>query len=55
MKHINVAYHWIKDEVQKQVIQPMFVPSDQNAADIFTKPLHTPHHKELCRMLGIGP
>ena len=54
-KHINVTYHWIKDEVQKQVIHPVFVPSDQNAADIFTKPFLTPCHKELCRMLGMGP
>ena len=27
-KHINIAYHWIREEVQKQSIKPVYVPSD---------------------------
>ena len=54
-KHIHYNYHWIKDKTRKQVILPEHVPSELNAADIFTKGFHAPWHNELCRMLGIGP
>ena len=46
-KHINIVYHWIREEVQKQTIKPVYVPSNQNISDIFTKGFHAPHHKEL--------
>ena len=54
-KHIHYNYHWIKDETCKQVILLEHVPSELNAANIFTKGFHAPQHNELCRMLGIGP
>jgi hypothetical protein len=53
-KHINIAYHWIREEVQKQNIVPDYVPSEQNISDIFTKSFHAPHHKELTSALGMG-
>jgi hypothetical protein len=37
-KHIDIRYHFIRDEVQKGTIQLIYVPSEQNVADIFTKP-----------------
>jgi hypothetical protein len=52
-KHINIAYHWIHEEVQKQNIVPGYVPSEQNISDIFTKGFHAPHHKELASALGM--
>ena len=54
-KHINIAYHWICEEVLKQTISPVYVLSDQNISDIFTKGFHAPHHKELAHMLGMVP
>ena len=36
-KHINIVYHWIHEEVQKQTITPEYIPSDQNISDFFTK------------------
>jgi hypothetical protein len=36
-KHINVSYHWICEEMQKQTILPEYIPSAQNISDIFTK------------------
>jgi hypothetical protein len=47
IKHINIAYHWICEEVQKQSIKPVYVLSDRNILDIFTKGFHAPCHKEL--------
>jgi len=52
-KHINIAYHWIREEVQKQTIVPEYVPSEQNLSDIFTKGFHAPRHKELAATLGM--
>jgi hypothetical protein len=54
-KHINVSYHWIREEMQKQAILPEYIPSEKNVSDIFTKGLHGPKHKELCKLLGMGP
>ena len=54
-KHINVSHHWIREEMQRQTIFPEYIPSDKNVSDIFTKGLHGPRHKELCRLLGMGP
>jgi hypothetical protein len=53
-KHINIAYHWICEEVQKQTILPEHVPSDNNLSDIFTKGFHASCHKELIHALGDG-
>ena len=52
-KHINIAYHWIREEVQKQNIVPDYVPLEQNISDIFTKGFHAPCHKGLARALGM--
>jgi hypothetical protein len=46
-KHINIAYHWIHEEVQKKAIVLEYVPLEQNLSDIFTKGFHAPCHKEL--------
>jgi hypothetical protein len=54
-KHINIAYHWICEEVLKQTITLVYVPSDQNISDMFTKGFHVPCHKELAHMLGMVP
>ena len=53
-KHIHYNYHWIKEVACKHIILLEHIPSKFNAADLFTKAFHTPWHKELCRMLGIG-
>ena len=53
-KHINIAYHWIREEVQKQTILPEYVPFNKDLSDIFTKGFHVPHHKELACALGMG-
>ena len=52
-KHINIAYHWICEEVQKQTILPEYVPTDKKLSDIFTKGFHAPHHRELISALGM--
>ena len=38
-KHIDIKYHLERSEVQKNVLHLMYLPTDQNLADMFTKPV----------------
>ena len=39
-KHINVKHHYIREQNEKGQIQPNWIPSEQQLADIFTKALN---------------
>ena len=38
-KHIDIRYHFICEAVEDGKIQVEYIPTDDNVADIFTKPL----------------
>lgn len=38
-KHFDIKYHFVKDEVKKGKIAMTYVPTDENLADLLTKPL----------------
>jgi hypothetical protein len=38
-KHIEMRYHYIRDMIQKKVLSLQYVPTAEQIADIFTKPL----------------
>jgi hypothetical protein len=38
-KHIKVRYHFLRDNVEKEKIALIHVPTHDQLADIFTKPL----------------
>jgi len=38
-KHIEIKHHFIRDHVQKGTLDLQFVSTDEQLADIFTKPL----------------
>ena len=38
-KHIAVNYHFTKEKVERKEVRPSYIPSNENTADIFTKPL----------------
>ena len=38
-KLIDIIYHYIRSEVQNGIIQLKYVPTEDNMADIFTKPV----------------
>lgn len=52
-KHIEVDCHFVRDEVLKNTIQPSYVPSRIQLADIFTKALGTKQFLFLLSKLGI--
>ncbi len=54
-KHINVAYHWIHEAVKAKIMQPEYVPIEDNVADICTKSLMRPKYETFSQMLGMRP
>jgi len=38
-KHIDIKYHFIRSECQNDVLNLMYVPTVDNVADVFTKPV----------------
>ena len=53
-KHIDLRYHFIRDEINRGVITVEHVSGDKNVADIFTKGLPVPKHNEFTTRLGLG-
>ena len=37
-KHVDVKYHNGRLEIQKRVLELAYIPTDNNVADVFTKP-----------------
>ncbi|KAK6579713.1 hypothetical protein PZA11_001232 [Diplocarpon coronariae] len=53
-KHIDIAYHFIRDLVAKNKLSITYVPTDRMVADGFTKPLETVAKFEAFKdMLGL--
>lgn len=52
-KHIELRYHFIRDLVEKQILELSFVPTKTQLADLFTKALDTERFQELRNALGI--
>ena len=52
-KHIDIKYHHIRDEVKRGEVKLEYCETTVMLADIMTKGLHGPRHKELATALGI--
>jgi hypothetical protein len=52
-KHINVKYHYNRELMKNGEVIFKYVRTNENKADLFTKPLSGPKTKELARKLGI--
>ncbi|KAI3747240.1 hypothetical protein L6452_09693 [Arctium lappa] len=52
-KHIDVRYHFIKDNVEKGTIELYFVKTDYQLADLFTKPLDEKRFNFLVSRLAL--
>lgn len=52
-KHIDVRYHYLRERVSEGDIHVMYVPTETQRADVFTKPLSKDRFKLLCSMLGL--
>jgi KUP system potassium uptake protein len=46
-KHIDIRYHYVREQVLNGTIKLQYIPSDENLADMFTKPLAEPKLSKL--------
>jgi hypothetical protein len=54
MKHIDVMYHWLREKVEKRLLQLQFVPTDEMVADVLTKSLVRVKHEKCRQGLGVS-
>nr|GEX62910.1 retrotransposon protein, putative, unclassified [Tanacetum cinerariifolium] len=52
-KHIDVRYHFIKEQVENGIVESYFVRTEYHLADIFTKPLPRERFNFLIEKIGI--
>ncbi|GJY60250.1 retrovirus-related pol polyprotein from transposon TNT 1-94 [Tanacetum coccineum] len=52
-KHIDVRYHFIKEQVEKGMVELFFVGTQYQLTDLFTKALSEDRFKYLVRRLGM--
>ena len=52
-KHIEMRYHFIRDLVEERVVCLEFIHTDNQKADIFTKPLDGPRFESLHKTIGL--
>nr|GEY77544.1 retrovirus-related Pol polyprotein from transposon TNT 1-94 [Tanacetum cinerariifolium] len=52
-KHIDVRYHFIKENVKKGIVELFFVETEYQLADLFTKALPVERFQYLVRRLGM--
>jgi hypothetical protein len=52
-KHIEIKYHYIKDMVQRKPVHMQYLPTHENIADIFTKPLSRMMFEYFHERLGL--
>ncbi|KAE8876126.1 hypothetical protein PF003_g39703 [Phytophthora fragariae] len=53
-RHIELRWHYVREQVQKGVIELHKVRGEFNPADTFTKPLDKKRLKDLLQMTGVG-
>nr|GEW80099.1 hypothetical protein [Tanacetum cinerariifolium] len=53
-KHIDVRYHFIKEKVEKGIVELFFVGTEYQLGDLFTKALPEERFKYLIKRLGMG-
>jgi hypothetical protein len=54
-KHININMHFLQDHIKEGTIDTIYVPTESNLADIFTKPLPRPLHCKFTEAIGVVP
>ena len=52
-KHIDVHYHYVRDQIELKRIELVWVPTDENPEDMFTKNLDHAKFIKFRSMLGL--
>ncbi|GKA50999.1 hypothetical protein Tco_0744195, partial [Tanacetum coccineum] len=53
-KHINTGYHFIRECIARKDVRVIHTSSEDQVADIFTKPLNEREFSKQRMMLGVG-
>ena len=53
-RHIELQWHYVREQVQKDVIDLHKVKVENNPADMFTKPLDKKRLRKLMHLSGVG-
>ena len=53
MKHLDLCFYWLRDKVEKKVITPAHVPTEDMPADLLTKPLAKPKVEKFRMLMGL--
>jgi len=53
-KHIDIAYHFVRDRAGSGDIRFKYINTHENVADVFTKPLSAEKHRYFCACMGLG-
>ena len=54
-KHIDIKYHFIREKHQDKEIEIVYTSTENQLADLFTKPLPTPRFNHLRKQIGVQP
>ena len=54
-KHIPIKHHYLRDQATNKNIKLENVPTQEQIADIFTKPLRRDVFEYLRQILGVAP
>jgi len=52
-KHIDTRYHFVREYIEDGIVKVIFVRSEDNDADIFTKNLNTETFNKHCESIGL--
>lgn len=52
-KHIEIDFHFVREKVSKGELQVRFISTNDQVADVFTKPLSTPRFQFLRSKLQV--
>lgn len=52
-KHIDIQFHFIREQVERGVVSVEYVQSEHNVADVFTKPLGPEKFRSFVPLLGL--
>jgi transposase InsO family protein len=53
MKHLRARYFWLRDEVDANTIQPLYIQTDEQLADMLTKALSPLKIRNFCGKIGL--
>ena len=53
MKHLDLRFFWLRDQVKAKLLVPKFVGTESMPADILTKPLDVARVERCRRSMGL--